>query len=72
MFFMVERKSRGQGFAPPSSASSKGRYDYMPYAYMPMLVTWNSARGRGKRYMALVKVPSQPHHWKDLTHHGYD
>ena len=25
---------------------------------------------RGKQYMALVKVlPSQPHYWKDLTHH---
>jgi len=32
----------------------------------------SSAHRKGKQNMALVKVlPSQPHLWKDLTHHGY-
>jgi len=31
----------------------------------------SSAHRNGKQNMALVKVlPSQPHLWKDLTHHG--
>ena len=31
----------------------------------------SSAHRKGKQNMALVKVlPSQPHLWKDLTHHG--